>query len=337
MSAAADQQPEQDDGAPRGAVGALWDRFWNATWGRVKHLLMVRALVNFFTDQMTDNAAALTYYSLQALFPGLLVIFAIFGLIGDTTVPERAVRSLVEAGASADVARVAGDVLDGMVRASGQALSVALVLSILLAVNGASGAFKAAGRAINRVFGWQEQRSFVRQRLVSLAATFVVILLYVITVGIIFLGNDWARSLFGDIGLGEQAADVWAIARWPTAVASAMLTVAVIYAVAPSRPDDAPRIRWLSLGAVVSVLLWLGATALFGVYVRNISHYGAVYGVAGALIVLLLFLYISNCAFLYGAELNAEIHRRRAARDAALAAQPAAVRTASEAPPAPPG
>jgi membrane protein len=320
-----DSSLQDDGGAHRGAAvalpGRVWGFFWRNTWGRLKHMLFVRALVNFFDHQMTDSAAALTYYALQSIFPGLLVVFAIFGLIGDTSIPKKAADELLAQGASPELAKVADDVLDQIVRASTGAASLALVLSLVLAINGASGAFHAAGRAIDRVFGWQETRSFVRRRLSGLGWTFAVLLLYVVTVAAVFVGGQWARDLFDEVGFGRQAADVWSIARWPVAVITAMVMVLVIYTVAPSPPDDAPKRRFLSLGAIVTVLLWLAAIALFGVYVRNFSHYGAVYGVAGALIVLLLFLYLTNVLFLYGAELNAEIDRRRMAWKAAVAAQ----------------
>lgn len=308
MSTAAGGQ--DDGGAPRGAASSWWKR----AWARVSDTVPVRAARNYDANQMPDNAAALTYYAMMSIFPGLLVVFTIFGLVGDPSVPRRAAQELLDNGTDPSVSKVVNDVLDQMINASSGALSVALVVSMLLALNGASGAFMAAGRAVNRIFGYVDDRGIVRTRLISLGATLVVVLLYVVTVAAVFLGDTLAHDLFAEIGLGDEAAAVWAIIRWPVAVLSAMLTVTVVYAIAPSPPEGTPRVRILSIGASVAVLLWLAAIVLFGVYVDNVSRYGAVYGLAGTLIVLLLFLYITNTAFLYGAEINAEVQRRRQAR-----------------------
>ena len=147
-----------------------------------------------------------------------------------------------------------------------------------------------------------------------------------------------AHDLFSEIGLGEEAAAIWAVIRWPVAVLSAMLTVTVVYAVAPATPEGTPRVRILSIGAAVAVILWLAAIMLFGVYVNNVSRYGAVYGLAGTLIVLMLFLYITNTAFLYGAEVNAEVERRRRRRRESLRVpDPSIAAAASTAQGPPPG
>lgn len=190
MSEAGADAAQDPSGAPAGAVSSWWRRVWN----RLRGTVGVRAAINFNTNQMTDNAAALTYYALMSIFPGLLVVFTIFGLIGDATVPKRAAQALIDQGTDPSVSKVVSDVLDQMVSSSGKALSVALVLSVLLALNGASSAFMAAGRAVNRVFGWEDDRGIVRTRLIGLAATLVVVLLYVVTVSAVFLGDNLAHE-----------------------------------------------------------------------------------------------------------------------------------------------
>ncbi len=308
MSTAADGQ--DDGGAPRGAASSWWRR----AWARVSDTVPVRAALNYDANQMGDNAAALTYFAMMSIFPGLLVVFTIFGLVGDQSIPRRAAQELLDQGADPSVSKVVNDVLDQMVNASSGALSLALVFSFVLALSGASGAFMAAGRAVNRIFGYVDDRGIVRTRVISLGATLIVVLLYVITVSAVFLGDTLAHDLFSEIGLGDEAAAIWAVIRWPIAILSAMLTVTVVYAIAPAPPEGTPRVRILSIGASVAVLLWLAAIVLFGIYVNNVSRYGAVYGLAGTLIALLLFLYITNTAFLYGAEVNAEVERRRRRR-----------------------
>ena len=152
-----------------------------------------------------------------------------------------------------------------------------------------------------------EQRGFVRRKLIDVAATFAVILLFMIVVVAIFLGGQVADDLFGKIGLGSTAAGIWSYARWPAALVAAMIGFGVVYRVAPDiRP---PPVRWLTGGAVVGIALWLALSFGFSIYVRNFSSYGAAYGAFGAAIVLLLWLYLSANAFLFGAEINAELQR----------------------------
>jgi membrane protein len=131
----------------------------------------------------------------------------------------------------------------------------------------------------------------------------VVIVLFSIVVAAVFLGGQIAHDLFGKIGLGDTAAEVWSYVRWPSAVAAAMLAYGLIYRLAPdARP---PVAGWISPGAVVGVALWLVLSFAFSFYVRHFSSYGAAYGAFGAAIVLLLWLYLSANAFLFGAELDA--------------------------------
>jgi membrane protein len=194
-----------------------------------------------------------------------------------------------------------------MISASRGALGATLVVSVLLALNGASGAFGAAGRALNVVYEAKDDRGFVRRKLTDLAATLVVIVLFAIVLAAIFLGGQIAHDLFAKIGLGDTAASIWSYARWPVAVVAAMLAYGLVYRVAPDiRPPPA---RWITPGAIVGVVLWIVLSAGFAIYIRNFSTYGAAYGAFGAAIVLLLWLYLSANAFLFGAELNAELER----------------------------
>ena len=194
-----------------------------------------------------------------------------------------------------------------MVDASGGALGFAAIVSLALAINGASGAFGAAGRALNVVYGVEEDRSLVRRKLTDVACTLLVLVLFAIVLVALFLGGRIADDLLGRIGLGSTAATVWSVARWPAAVVAAMVGYALVYAVAPNVIPR--RYRWITPGAAIGVVLWIVLSVAFAVYVRNFSRYGAAYGTFGAAIVLLLWLYVSANAFLFGAEVNAEIER----------------------------
>jgi membrane protein len=231
----------------------------------------------------------------------------LLGLVGQQALVTDATNYLLDHGVDQSTADVVRRVLQNMLHTSGGALGVTLVISVALALNGASGAFGAAGRALNLVYGAEESRGMVRRKLTDLAATLAVIVLFAVVLAAIFLGGQIAHDLFGKIGLGSTAATIWSYARWPVALVAAMVAYGIVYGLAP---DIEPRkIRWITPGAVVGVVLWIALSLGFSIYIRNFSSYGAVYGTFAAAIVLLLWLFLSANAFLFGAELNAELER----------------------------
>jgi membrane protein len=273
--------------------------------------IALRAFGGFRRHHMTDVAASLTYYAMMSLFPAIVIATSLFGLIGDTTTVSDAVDYLARQGADKTTQAAVGETMRTIVRASSGAVTVALGVSFLVALNGASGAFGAAGRALNRVYGVEEDRSFVRRKAVDVGMTLVIVVLLLVVIAALFLGGGFAEDLLGSIGLGGSAASVWSVVRWPVALAAALLAYAVIYAYAPDRQPR--RLRWISPGAVAGVVIWVVASIGFGVYLRHFSSYGAAYGAAGAAVALLLWLWISSCAFLFGAELNAELEHEQTA------------------------
>ncbi len=270
----------------------------------------------FTGDQMTDRAAALTYYSMMSLFPALFVIVAVLGLLGTEELVEEAVQYAADQGADAAVADALEQSLRGAIERSGGGLGAALVVAIAIAAYGASGAFGAAGRALNKVHRVEDDRGFVRQKAENLGWTLVVVVLAILTLVSIFLGGGIAEDLFGTIGFGDVAADVWNVARWAVALGCALLIYAVVYAFAP---DVEPRRwRWITPGAILGVGAWIVATIGFSFYVRNFGSYGATYGAFAAAIILLLWLWITNLCLLLGAELNAVIERADRSPDSDL-------------------
>ena len=267
----------------------------------------MRAGKSFLAHQMTDRAATLTYYAMMSLFPALLVGVTLLGLVGQQGLVTDATNYLLDHGVDPSTANVVRRVLQNLVNTSGGALGVTLVISVALALNGASGAFGASGRALNVVYGAEESRGMVRRKLTDVAATLAVIVLFAVVLAAVFLGGQIAHDLFGKIGLGSTAASIWSYARWPVALVAATVAYGVVYGMAP---DIEPRkVRWLTPGAIVGVVLWIALSLGFSIYIRNFSSYGAAYGAFGAAIVLLLWLYLSANAFLFGAELNAELER----------------------------
>jgi membrane protein len=259
-------------------------------------------------DNMTDHAAGLTYYTMMSLFPALLVGVSLLGLLGDQSLVTKAVDYAREHGAPAEVVDALKASLGTLVRNSGGTVSLTLVIGLAVAMYGASGAFGAAGRALNDVHGVEETRGFLRHKLSDLAWTIVVIALALIALFSVFLGGGLASDLFGTIGLGETAAGIWRVARWAVAIAAVLGIYAIVYAFGPN--VDPRRVRIVTPGAMAGVLIWIAASVGFFFYVSNFGKYGATYGAFAGAVILLLWLYLSNLAFLLGAELNAVVDER---------------------------
>jgi membrane protein len=268
-----------------------------------------RAFQKFQADAMPDYAAALTYYVMMSLFPALLVGISLLGLLGDKSLVTNAVGYARDNGAPAEVTDALRASLTSTVDGAGGAVSFALVLGLVVAIYGASGAFGGVGRALNSVYGAEEGRSFVKHKLSDIGWTLVVIVLALVSLFAVFLGGGLAKDLFGVIGLGDTAVTIWGIARWFVAIAAVMTIYAIAYTFAP---DIQPRrLRWITPGAGAGVLIWILASAGFFFYVSNFGKYGATYGAFAGAVILLLWLYLSNIAFLFGAELNAQLEREK--------------------------
>ncbi|CAA9477088.1 MAG: Ribonuclease BN [uncultured Solirubrobacteraceae bacterium] len=272
-----------------------------------RRALARRAMSGFNDHVMYDHAAGLTFYAMTSLFPAALIAVSLLSVFGEASLAREAADYLVDRGADDATATVVRQSLDHLLEASGGAIGLALVISILVGIYGASQAFSAAGRALNVVYAVQEQRGFMRRMVTDIGTTLLVILLFTVVLVSLFLGGGIAQDLWDSVGLGETAAWIWSFARWVVALGFALLAFAVIYSFAP---DITPRRwRWITPGAVVAVLTWILASIGLAVYVRNFSTYGAFYGAFGAAIILLLWIYLAANAFLFGAELNAAIER----------------------------
>jgi membrane protein len=183
-------------------------------------------------------------------------------------------------------------------------------VALATSLYGASGAFGAVGRALNVVWRVEEGRNFIRRKAHDIAWTAVLIVLVLVTFVLIFVGGSVAQDLLGTIGLGGVAGDVWLIARWPAALVFAMLTYAVVYYAAAN--VEVPRFQFISPGAAVGVVAWIAASGGFFFYVSNFSSYSATYGAFAAVVILLVWLWLTNLVLLLGAELNAVVDLRRA-------------------------
>ncbi len=271
-----------------------------------------RTVVSFYDDQMTHHAAALTYYALMSLFPAALLGLSLLGLIGQYPETYNAIINYLEDVAPASVVQPLDDSLRTALQNKGTA-TTALVVSAVVAFYGSTGALEAARRALNVVFEVQNGRGFFQRKAVDIASTAVLLVLVIVTLILTFVGGRFADDLFGFIGLGDTAAEIWSIVRWPAAVAMAMLVFALVYYVTPDVKQRS--FRWLTPGAVVGVLIWIAASYGLSYYVSRIGDVGAIYGTFTAAIVLIGWLWLTNVALLFGAELNAEIEREKQVAD----------------------
>jgi membrane protein len=259
----------------------------------------------FQADEMTDRAAALTYYVMMSLFPALLVGVSLLGLIGDRTTVSNAVDYATRHGAPHEVTNALDALLTKTVDSAGGAVSFALLFGIIVALYGASGAFGAAGRALNDVYGVTDTRSYVSHKAKDIGFTTLVIALALVALVSVFLGGGIAHDLFGTIGLGDTAASIWGVGRWVVAIGAVLGIYAIVFRFAPD--EDARRPGVVSHGALVGVGIWIVASAGFFFYVSNFGKYAATYGTFAGAVILLLWLYLSSIAFLFGAELNSVV------------------------------
>jgi membrane protein len=267
-----------------------------------------RAFARFQKDQITDHAAALTYYALLSLFPGLLFGVALLGFFGQEGLVGDAARFLISVGAPSETVDAVTGAIEGAQKSRGTALT-ALVLAMATSLYGAAGAFGAVGRALNAIWRVEEGRSFVKHKAHDIGWTVVVVALVLITGVLVFLGGALAEFVFERIGLGDTSAVVWRYARWPLALVAMILIYAVVYFAAPN--VEIRRFRWISPGALFGVLAWLLASLGFFFYVANFGSYQATYGAFAGMVILLVWIWVSNLVLLFGAELNAVIDLRR--------------------------
>ena len=267
-----------------------------------------RTLVSFYDDQATHHAAALTYYSLMSLFPAALLALSLLGLLGQYPETYNAVIDYLEDVAPASVV----DPLDRSLRTALQSKGTAtttLIISVVIAFYGTTGVLEAARRALNVVFEAKNGRSFLRRKAIDVVSTVILMTLVLVSLVMVFVGGEFAEDIFGFIGLGDTAAQIWNLVRWPGAFLAATLAFAYVYYVTP---DVAQRsFRWLTPGAIVGVLCWLLVSIGLSTYLSRIGDVGALYGTFAAAIVLVGWLWLTNVALLFGAELNAEIEREK--------------------------
>lgn len=275
--------------------------------GRSWRYVLRRTLREFGKDQCTDLAAALTYYAVLALFPGLVALLSLVGLVGQGQATVDTLLQILRDVGAGSAAETLEPTLQQL--AGSQTAGVAFVVGLATALWSASGYVNSFGRAMNRVYEIREGRPVWKLRPVMLLLTAVaVVLVALVALALVLTGP--AASAVGDaIGLGSTAVTVWNVAKWPVILLAVVLVVALLYYVTPNVQQ--PRFRWISLGAVLAIAVWVVASAAFGFYVANFGSYNKTYGSLAGVAVFLLWLWLTNLALLLGAELDAELERGR--------------------------
>ncbi|MFI7483848.1 YihY/virulence factor BrkB family protein [Kocuria sp. M1R5S2] len=274
------------------------------SWGYI----LRRTVHEFRTDECTDSAAVMTFFAVLSLFPGLLVVVSLLGVLGQGEATTRAILDLLHSvGAPAGAVEVLEDPVNDLT--TSPSANLTLAAGLVGAVWTASGYVRAFARSMNRIYETLEGRPAWKLYPLMLGVTLVLIVLVMVMVLILILSGPVAEWIGGLIGLGGTALAVWNVLRWPVLLALLAGMIALLYYVTPNVRQ--PRFRWLSLGSALAIVVMALATAGFSYYVSNFGNYNATYGTIGGVIVLLLWLWIMNAVLLAGAEFNAETERGR--------------------------
>jgi membrane protein len=266
-----------------------------------------KTLREFSKDQCTDLAAALTYYAVLALFPAAIALLSIVGLVSDgPQTVETLLQILRDVGASS-----AADTLEPTLTelSNTPGAGWALIIGLAAALWSASGYVGAFGRGMNRIYEVGEGRPIWKLRPTMLLVTLITVVLTAVVALALVITGPAAQAVGDAIGLGSTVVLVWNIAKWPVLLAIVVLIVALLYYATPNVQQ--PKFRWMSIGAFVAIIVWLVASAAFGLYVATFASYNKTYGSLAGVIVFLLWLWITNLALLFGAELDAELERGR--------------------------
>jgi membrane protein len=283
-------------------------RIRELTWSTWRGALG-RAVAAFDRDNCTDMAAALTYYGVLAIFPSVVVVVSLVGLLVDS--PDEATKQigqfLNDLGASGVSSTVEKSVSSGL-HAHGAAKAL-LSFGLLGTIWTASGYIGAFTRASNTIHGVPEGRPFYRLRPIQFVLAFLAIVLLAVVGMCAIVGGALAELISKRLELGDSLPLAWSIARWPLFIAAGVGLLSLLFWIAPNVQQ--PRFRWMTVGGAVTASLWLIATAAFSLYVENLGSFNKTYGGLGAIIAFLVWLYLSNCALIFGVQVNVELQRGR--------------------------
>jgi membrane protein len=261
----------------------------------------------FQTDNLSDWAAALTYYGILSIFPGLLALVSSLSFLGKGT--TNTVISTLTGFMPPPAKPIVEPAIANLQNAKGAA-SVAAIIGIGLAVWSASGYIAAFMRAANAIYDVPEGRPFWKTLPLRLGLTIIIGAILVVSAFAVVLSGKLAEVIGRTLGIGQTAVTIWDIAKWPFLLVLVSLAFALLYYLAPNAKHSG--FRWITPGGVLAVVLWVIASAAFALYLTTFASYNKTYGTMGGIIAALVWLWISNIAILLGAEFDAELERERA-------------------------
>lgn len=265
-----------------------------------------RTAKEFQEDNLTDWAAALTYYGLLSLFPALIAMVSLIGIFGDPRSTTESLTEIISEIGPASAAETFEGPIKSITENTGTA-GLALILGLLASLWSASGYTGAFMRASNVIYETPEGRPFWKLRPLQLLVTLAMIILMTLLAVSLVLTGPVVEAVAGPLGIGSTAVDVWNIAKWPVMALVFLLLIALLYYASPN--VKLRGFKWVTAGSLVAIVVWIVASALFAFYVSNFSSYDKTYGTLGGLIALLVWFWISNLAILFGHQLNAERER----------------------------
>jgi membrane protein len=271
-------------------------------WGGV----LKRTFREFREDNVTDWAAALTYYGILSVFPALIALVSIVGLIGESATSPL-LRNLGTF-APGPAHKILENALNGLTQ-SRDGASLLFIVGLAGALWSASSYIGAFIRASNSIWDVEEGRPIWKTLPLRLIITVAMLILLTTTAVAVAVTGPLADKVGKLIGIGGAAVTAWDIAKWPILILIVSLMFSILYYTAPNVKQ--PGFRWVTPGGVVAVVSWMIVSALFGIYAANFGSYNKTYGSLGAVIIFLVWLWLTNIAILFGAELNAESERGR--------------------------
>ena len=267
-----------------------------------------RTITEFKEDELTDRSAALTYYAVLSIFPALIALVSLVGLVGDPKTITKTLTDLVSSIGPSSAAETFKGPIEEMTKSSGTA-GILLIVGIAAALWTASGYVGAFMRAANVIYEVEEGRSIIKLRPLQMLVTLVLILLVAVVLLALVVTGPVAKAVGDAVGVGSSAVTVWDIAKWPVLLAVVVGMIALLYYASPNAKLGG--FKSILPGSALAVVVWLLASAGFAFFVANFGSYNKTYGALAGVVVFLVWLWITNVAILLGAELNAERERSR--------------------------
>src|SRR3954452_6859732 len=295
---AADRQ-HSDHAAPDAPTEVPAGGWWNTA---------KRAFAEFRADDMQSWAAALTYYAVLSLFPALLVLVALIGIVGEYPKTSDSILNIVGSIGPKSAVNTLRGTIEGVVKSNGGAGAL-LGFGLVTAIWSASGYIGAFFKASNAIYEVPEGRPFYKLRPIQLGLTAFFLVISAFGAVVFVASGGLAESIGNTIGLGSTAVTVWKIAKWPVLALAVMILIAVLYWAAPNARQ--PSFKWLTPGGAIGLVTLVVASAAFGFYVANFGSYNKTYGSLAFVPLFLTWMWIANLALLFGAEFDAEMERQR--------------------------